>query len=188
MANINFSPTILRNATVYGLSPRMRFDTVLNNLVGLAWTSRKIIIKSDGSPWRPLIHVLDVCKGINCILNSPIKCIHNKIYNLGDTNENYQIRELANYISEVIPNCESVIESSVKDNRSYRVSFGKINSELNFKCDINIIDGIDELVKLFDDIKLSDESFFSRDFTRIKQIEYLIKTNQINDYFYWRKQ
>ena len=157
-------------------------------MVGYAWTRRKIIIKSDGSPWRPLIHVLDVCKGINHILNSPKELIHNKIYNLGDTNENYQIRELANYISEIIPNCEIVIESSDKDNRSYRVSFEKIYSELNFKCSLNVVDGIKDLVRSFDEIKLSDENFNSRNYTRIKQIEYLINNNQINDYFYWRTQ
>lgn len=187
MADDNFSPTILRNATVYGYSPRMRFDTVLNNLTGMAWTDKKITIKSDGSPWRPLIHIQDVCEGINCILNSPREFTHNEIFNLGDTKENYQIKDLAASIANIISDCNIVIKPIENDSRSYRVSFNKINEQLNYKCERSVMDGIKELKHLFDKIRLTKEEFLSPAFTRIKQIEHLINTKRIDSGFYWAK-
>src|SRR4051812_46880157 len=95
MADNNFSPTFLRNATAYGASPGMRFDIVLNNLAGLAWTTKEIKMTSDGSPWRPLVHGLDIARAITCVLEAPIDAVHNEIFNVGDTNHNYRVKEVA---------------------------------------------------------------------------------------------
>ncbi len=188
LADDNFSPTFLRNATAYGASPRMRFDIVLNNLSGLAWTRKEIKLVSDGSPWRPLVHVMDICDAIVCTLNAPREITHNQIFNVGDTNENYQIRDIAKIVSDEIPECKLSIGKSDSDNRSYRVSFDKINSVLpGFKCKRNLKMGAKELHEYFERIDLSSELFQYRAFTRLKQLEYLLQTNQIDDKFYWRK-
>src|SRR5919206_248321 len=98
MADATFSPTFLRNATAYGPSPRMRFDLVLNNLAGLAWTTKKIHMTSDGTPWRPLVHVLDICEAIACTLEAPREVVHNEVFNVGDSRENYRVREIAQLV------------------------------------------------------------------------------------------
>src|SRR5439155_17539939 len=95
MADRHFSPTFLRNATAYGASPRMRFDIVLNNLAGLAWTTKEIKMVSDGTPWRPLVHVLDICKAATCVLEADRNAVHDETFNVGDSRENYQIKTVA---------------------------------------------------------------------------------------------
>jgi nucleoside-diphosphate-sugar epimerase len=134
LADATFSPTFLRNATAYGPSPRMRFDLVLNNLAGLAWTTKRIHMTSDGTPWRPLVHVLDICEAIACTLEAPREAIHNEIFNVGKTSENYQVREIAEIVAEVFPGCDLVFGTSDGDNRSYRVSFDKIATHLPANC------------------------------------------------------
>jgi nucleoside-diphosphate-sugar epimerase len=103
LASETFSPTFLRNATAYGASPRMRFDLVVNNLAGLAWTTRRIAMISDGTPWRPIVHVLDICKAFVCALNASREAVHNETFNVGRTDENYQIRKIAMCLGEVFP-------------------------------------------------------------------------------------
>ena len=95
LADNNFSPTFLRNATAFGASPRMRFDIVLNNLAGLAWTTKEIKMISDGTPWRPLVHVLDICDAVACALDAPREIVHNQVFNVGDNGQNYRVREIA---------------------------------------------------------------------------------------------
>ena len=130
MADDNFSPTILRNATAYGASPRMRFDIVLNNLAGLAWTTREIKMISDGTPWRPLVHALDIGQAIICVLETSRKDVHNQIFNVGETSHNYTIREIAEVVAEVFPGCNLSFGAQSADQRSYRVSFDKIKAAL----------------------------------------------------------
>lgn len=103
MADDSFSPVFLRNATAYGPSPRMRFDLVLNNLAGLAWTTGEIRMTSDGTPWRPLVHVLDICQAIACCLEAPREAVHNQIFNVGCDEENYRVREIASIVARVFP-------------------------------------------------------------------------------------
>ena len=103
MAGDDFSPTFLRNATAFGASPRMRFDIVLNNLCGLAWTTKEIRMESDGTPWRPLVHVLDICKAIACALEAPRERVHDEVLNVGDPAANYQIREVAEIVGARLP-------------------------------------------------------------------------------------
>ncbi|HCF27843.1 MAG TPA: NAD-dependent dehydratase, partial [Cyanobacteria bacterium UBA11049] len=138
MADDSFSPTFLRNATAFGASPRMRFDIVLNNLAGLAWTTKEIKMTSDGTPWRPLVHALDICKAIVCSLEAPRDIVHNQIFNVGDTSNNYQVREIAEIVAQIFTGCQLSFGQNGSDNRSYRVSFDKINKTLpGFKCEWN---------------------------------------------------
>ncbi|PLZ93125.1 NAD-dependent dehydratase [Fischerella muscicola CCMEE 5323] len=188
LADDDFSPTFMRNATAFGASPRMRFDIVLNNLAGLAWTTKEIKMTSDGTPWRPLVHALDICKAIVCTLEAPRDIIHNQIFNVGDTANNYRVREIAEIIANTFPGCKLSFGEQGADNRSYRVSFEKINSVLpGFKCDWNAQQGAKQLFDLFSQIDMTEDVFLSRGFTRLKQLEYLIRTQQIDQDFFWVK-
>jgi nucleoside-diphosphate-sugar epimerase len=186
LADDNFSPTFLRNATAYGASPRMRFDIVLNNLSGLAWTTNEIKMTSDGTPWRPLVHVLDICKAIVCTLQAPRDIVHNQVFNVGDSGSNYQVKQIAEFVAAAFPGCQLSFGKSDSDNRSYRVSFDKINSLLpGFKCDWNADLGAQQLYRIFSQIDMEAETFTYRGFTRLKQLEYLLRTQQIDTNFYW---
>jgi nucleoside-diphosphate-sugar epimerase len=188
LADDNFSPTFMRNATAFGASPRMRFDIVLNNLAGLAWTTKEIKMTSDGTPWRPLVHALDIGKSIACALEAPRDIVHNQIFNVGDTSNNYRVKEVAEIIADVFTGCNLSFGDQGADNRSYRVSFEKINSILpGFKCEWNAKRGAEQLYKLFQQIDMTKETFESRGFTRLKQLEYLIRTQQIDNDFFWTK-
>jgi nucleoside-diphosphate-sugar epimerase len=188
MADDNFSPTFMRNATAFGASPRMRFDIVLNNLSGLAWTTNEIKMTSDGTPWRPLVHALDIAKSIICTLEAPRDIVHNQIFNVGDTSNNYRVKEIAEIIADVFKGCKLSFGDSGADNRSYRVSFEKINTQLpGFKCEWNAQRGAQQLYDLFKQIDMTKEVFESRGFTRLKQLEYLIRTQQIDKDFFWVK-
>ena len=187
MADDDFSPTFLRNATAYGPSPRMRFDIVLNNLTGLAWTTKEIRLTSDGTPWRPLVHVLDICQAITSALEASRDLVHNEIFNVGDTKENYQTKDIAKLVAHTFPDCRLTLGSSDGDNRSYRVSFEKINSILpGFQCRWNAESGAVQLREFFECIDMPREVFESRAYTRLKQIDYLIRTQQIDANFFWR--
>ncbi len=185
LADEHFSPTYMRNATAFGASPRMRFDIVLNNLCGLAYTTGRIQMNGDGTPWRPLAHGLDLCQAILCALAAPREFVHDQIFNVGDTDHNYRVREIAEIIAEVFPGCELSFGSST-DNRSYRVSFEKIHRLLpGFRCQWDARAGARQLYELFKRIDLDAATFESRGFTRLKQLEYLIQTGQLDDNFFW---
>jgi nucleoside-diphosphate-sugar epimerase len=186
MADDGFSPTFLRNATAYGASPRMRFDIVLNNLAGLAWTTKEIRMESDGTPWRPLVHVRDICKAVACSLDAPRDWVHGQILNVGDSESNYQIREIAEIVARVFPDCSVTVAGRGPDARSYRVSFAKIRQVLpDFTCDWNAELGARELLDVFSRIGLDATEFQSRHYTRLKQIEHLLASSQIDDDFRW---
>lgn len=187
MADKNFSPVFLRNATAYGASPRMRFDIVLNNLAGFAFTTKRIAMVSDGSPWRPIVHVLDICKAVACALEAPRDSVHNQIFNVGRSDENFRIREIAEIVASVFPGCQLTVGASGGDHRSYRVSFDKIRDTLpGFSCEWTAEAGARQLKAVFDRIAMSPETFEFRAYTRLKQLEYLIKTSQIDDEFFWK--
>ncbi len=188
MADDDFSPTFMRNATAFGASPRMRFDIVLNNLAGLAWTTKEIKMTSDGTPWRPLVHALDIAKALICVLEAPRDVVHNQVFNVGDTANNYRVKEVAEIVAETFPGCELSFGSQGADNRSYRVSFEKINTQLpGFKCEWDARRGAQQLYNVFKQIDMTKEDFESRGFTRLKQLEYLIRTQQIDKDFFWSK-
>ena len=189
MATDDFSPTFLRNATAYGPSPRMRFDIVLNNLAGLAWTRKEIKMTSDGSPWRPLVHVRDIAHAVVCALEAPRDVIHRQIFNVGSTTDNYQVREIAQIVSDTFRGCKLTFGNSDGDNRSYRVCFDKIHSNLpGFRCQHTPSQGAKELLELFQTIQMTRERFEFRAFTRLTQLEHLLRTEQIDQHLFWKRQ
>jgi nucleoside-diphosphate-sugar epimerase len=126
MADDRFSPTFLRNATAYGVSARIRFDLVLNNLVAWAVTTGRIMLKSDGTPWRPIAHIEDISRAFVAALTAPREVVHNQAFNVGQTSENYRVRDLANIVAETVPGCEvSFSAGAGPDKRNYRVSCEK---------------------------------------------------------------
>jgi nucleoside-diphosphate-sugar epimerase len=186
-ANKHFSPVFLRNSTAYGASPNMRFDIVLNNLCGLAWTAKEIRMTSDGSPWRPLVHGLDIAQAIIAVLEAPREAIHNETFNVGDSDHNYRVREVAEIVSSIFPDCKLSFGEGT-DNRSYQVNFDKIRKHLpGFKCQWDARKGAEQLHELFKRIDMGSETFEFRTFTRLKQLEYLIRTKQIDERFFWTK-
>ncbi|BDP43398.1 NAD-dependent dehydratase (plasmid) [Deinococcus aetherius] len=187
MADDTFTPTYLRNATAFGASPRMRFDIVLNNLSGLARTTGEIRMTSDGTPWRPLVHALDIGQAIIEVLEAPREAVHNEAFNVGSTQQNYRVREIAEIVAEAFPGCKLSFGENGADNRSYRVNFDKIHAALpNFRCAWDARRGAQQLAALFERIDLQASDFESRGYTRLKQLEYLLRTEQIDHDFYWR--
>lgn len=186
LADEDFCPTFLRNATAFGASPRMRFDIVLNNLTGLAWTTGVIKMISDGTPWRPLVHILDISEAIACVLDAPTEKVQGQIFNVGTSEQNYRVREIAHIVAEVFPGCELTFGLKDGDNRSYRVSFDKIHACLpDFKCRHNARSGAQELYDFYQRIQLTPELFQSAPHTRLKQLTHLIATHQLDDQFFW---
>jgi nucleoside-diphosphate-sugar epimerase len=186
MAGSDFAPVFLRNATAFGPSPRMRFDVVINDLCALAWTTKRIAMISDGSPWRPVVHIEDICEAIYRSLVAPEDAVRGKVFNVGQNSDNYRIREIAHMIAEEFPGCEVSTGPSTGDTRSYRVNFDKIHRELpGFKCKFTARDGARQLRTLFERIQMSPEIYQFRGFTRLKQLKYLQATRQLNEDLYW---
>ncbi len=186
LADDDFSPTFLRNATAYGPSPSMRFDLVLNNLAGLAWTTRRVAMTSDGTPWRPLVHVQDICQAIALTLEAPRASVHNEVFNVGDNEANYRVRDIAELVAGAFEGCRITFGTAGADNRSYRVSFDKIRAHLpEFRCRWTAGTGAEELRAFFEGIRLTGELFEFRAFTRIKQIRHLVQTGQLDERFFW---
>ncbi len=186
LADDDFHPTFMRNATAFGASPRMRFDVVLNNLMGIAWTTREIKMTSDGTPWRPLVHGLDIAKALVCALEAPVDAVHNETFNVGSNEQNYQVREIAEIVAEFVPGCTTTFGDGGGDNRSYKVNFDKISTQLpGFACEWNARRGAEQLAGVFSKIDFDAEMFEHRGFTRLKQLEYLIHTGQLDADFFW---
>jgi nucleoside-diphosphate-sugar epimerase len=187
MAGADFCPVFLRNATAYGPSPRMRFDIVLNDLSAMAHTTRRIAMLSDGSPWRPVVHIDDICQAIYCSLVAPESAVRGKIFNVGHSAENFRVRELAQIVAEEFPGCELSVGASGGDNRSYRVNFDRIARELpGFACRHTARDGARQLREVYERIGMPTEVYRFRAFTRLKQLQFLQSTQQIDAEFRWR--
>lgn len=161
LADDGFSPTYFRNATAYGVSRRLRADIVVNNLVGHAFTTGKVLMQSDGTPWRPLVHIRDIILAFQCVLDAPKDIIHDQAFNVGQTKENYRIRQVAEMVAEVVPNCElSFAEGASPDLRNYRVDFSKIETKLpGFKAQWSLRQGIEELYEAYKRIGLTKEQW-----------------------------
>ncbi len=187
LAGGGFSPVFFRNSTAFGASPRQRFDLVVNNLCGLAWTAREIKMTSDGTPWRPLVHGLDIGKAICCALAAPTDAIHGQILNIGSNQLNYQVKEVAEIVARCFPGCTTSFGSQGADNRSYRVNFDKLSKHLpEFSCDWDVAAGARQFHDLFTQIDFTAADFEFRPFTRMRQLQYLIKTGQIDQNFFWK--
>lgn len=186
-SNEDFACTFLRNATAYGASPRMRFDIVLNDLCALAWTTRQIKMTSDGSPWRPIVHIDDICEAIACVLAAEPRRVSGQILNVGGTDENYRVRDIARIVSEVFPGCTVTVGANAGDNRSYRVNFSKIREVLpEYRKRWTARMGAEQLLEVFSRIQMSPETYQFRAFTRLKQLMYLKNTHQVDDDLYWK--
>lgn len=187
LADENFSPVFLRNTTAYGVSPFMRFDIVLNNLVAWAYTTGKVQIHSDGTPWRPLIHIEDICRAFLAALEAPVEIVHNQAFNVGITEENYQVRDLARIVQETVPGC--VIEYSATggpDPRSYRVNFAKIKEMLpGFQPKWNARRGAQELYAACQEAKLTLDDFDGPRFKRITHIRKMLADGRLDSQLRW---
>jgi nucleoside-diphosphate-sugar epimerase len=186
LATNDFAVTFLRNATAYGASPRIRFDIVLNDLCALAWTTKRIAMTSDGTPWRPIVHIDDICRAVRCTLAAPVGVVNGQVFNVGADSENYRVKEIAEIIASVFVGCTVTVGSSAGDNRSYRVSFKKITEQLpGFKCEWTARKGAEQLYELFRRIEMSPETYQFRAFTRLKQLRYLQATHQVDGNLFW---
>jgi nucleoside-diphosphate-sugar epimerase len=161
LADDKFAPTYMRNATAYGVSRRLRADIVVNNLTGHALTTGKVLLQSDGTPWRPLVHIGDIIQAFIATLQAPREAIHNQAFNIGRTAENYQIRQVANIVAEVVPNCEvSIASGASADIRDYRVSFAKAETKLpGYRPKWTVRAGVEELYNSYKKAGLTKEQF-----------------------------
>lgn len=182
LADDSFSPTYLRNATAYGVSPRLRFDLVLNNLVAWAVTTGRVFIKSDGTPWRPIVHIEDIARAFLAVLHAPRELVHNQAFNVGQTSENYRVRELADIVAETVPGC--TIEYAADggpDTRCYRVSCDKIARVLpEFKPQWNARRGAQELYEAYTRVGLALDEFEGPRYKRIDHIKLLLAEGRLD--------
>jgi nucleoside-diphosphate-sugar epimerase len=183
MADDKFSPVYLRNATAYGVSRRLRADIVVNNLVGHALTSGKVMMQSDGSPWRPLVHIRDIIHAFEVMLTAPRDVIHDQAFNVGRTSENFQIRDVANMVAEVVPNCEVAFAPGASaDLRDYRVDFGKIETKLpGYRPSWTLRRGIEELYAAYKGAPMTRELFTGPRFYRLKTIQGLKSRGKLDE-------
>jgi nucleoside-diphosphate-sugar epimerase len=176
MADSSFSPVYLRNATAYGVSRRLRADIVVNNLVGHAITTGKVLLQSDGSPWRPLVHLRDIIHAFEAALTAPKSAIHDQAFNVGRQGENFQIRTVAQMVAEVVPNCAVAFAPGASpDIRDYRVDFGKIERQLpGYKPTWTLRKGIEELYVAYRDGGLTKDEFMGPRYYRLKTVQGLM--------------
>lgn len=188
MADKNFSPIFIRNGTVYGVSPRMRFDTVLNDLMGSATTTGKVTVHSDGKPWRPVMHVQDVARYFQAMLEAPLEKIHNQAFNAGANELNHQIIDLAKIAVETVPNATlEMVPKPGADQRTYKADFGKFAKTFpNFKFKWNARSGAAELYEAFKRVGLTYEDYKDKKFTRLKWLHYLLDSGKLDGALRWK--
>lgn len=186
MAGDDFEPCFLRNATAYGASPRQRFDIVLNDLCGLAWTTKQIKLVSDGSPWRPLVHALDMCQAVHLSLTAPADAIRRQVFNVGSSEQNYRVIDIARIVAAEFPGCELIVGETSADNRSYRVNFDKIQRLLpDFKCQWSAESGARQMHDLFARIGMTEEDFRAPPYTRLAMLMKHRKSGLLDDKLFW---
>jgi nucleoside-diphosphate-sugar epimerase len=187
LADASFSPTFLRNATAYGISPRMRFDIVLNNLVAWAVATGLVYIKSDGTPWRPIVHIQDISQAFLVLLEAPREEVHNQAFNVGADAENYQVRELAEIVRQTVPGCRvEYAPGGEPDKRTYRVNFGKIARAFpRFKPQWTARRGAEELCAAYQEAGLKLEDFEGPRYKRIDHIQMLLREGMLDPSLRW---
>jgi nucleoside-diphosphate-sugar epimerase len=188
LADDSFSPTYLRNATAYGVSPRLRVDVVVNNLVGYAHSTGEILIQSDGTPWRPLVHVEDISTALLAVLHAPRELVHNEAFNVGASAENYRIRDLAKIVEDVVPGARaSFAEGGGPDKRSYQVSCSKIARVLpDFEPRWTVRRGVAQLYDAYVRNGLTFEEFSGTQYLRINRVRELQEAGRLDDDLRWR--
>jgi nucleoside-diphosphate-sugar epimerase len=182
LADSRFCPTIMRSATAYGLSPKLRSDVVLNNLMGWAYTNGVVLLKSDGRAWRPLIHVQDISRAFIAVLEAPCELVQNEVFNVGRTEENYQIRDIAEIVRKTVPSSEIRYASDAEsDKRSYKVDFSKIaNQLLDYKSTWTAGLGAKELYDAFRKFGLTRGDFEGSKYKRIAHLEDSVKRGTLD--------
>lgn len=181
LATDDFSPTSLRNATAYGLSPRHRFDVVLNNLVAWAVTTGRVHLKSDGSPWRPLVHVEDISRAFLAVLEAPRELVHGRAFNVGSTSENYRVRELAEIVAETVPDTSLEFASGASpDKRNYRVNCDRIGDVLGYRTRWTVRQGAAELYGGYRNAGLTLADFEGPRYQRIAHIRSLLADGELD--------
>ena len=188
MADDSFSPTFLRSATAFGVSKRLRGDLVVNNLVGYAVTTGQVLVKSDGMPWRPLVHIEDISRAFVAVLEAPRDRVHNQSFNVGMTEENYRVREVAQMVSEVVPGSKVTFAGDASpDARNYRVNCDKIRNTLpDFKPQWSVRKGVEEVYAAYCEHKTTADEFLSSSFVRLKKIRELQNAGKLDDTLSWR--
>jgi nucleoside-diphosphate-sugar epimerase len=188
LADDDFSPTFMRNATAYGISPRLRLDIVLNDLVAWAYTTGLVYLKSDGTPWRPIVHIRDIVAAVICVLAAPRELVHSQVFNVGRTDENYRMSELANIVAETVPGCRvELAPGGGPDKRCYRVNCDKIRFVLpDFQPQWTARKGAQELYDAFRAVKLTFKDVERGSYVRMEQIQRLLKSGQLDSSLYWK--
>ncbi|MBP1691239.1 MAG: NAD-dependent dehydratase, partial [Bacteroidetes bacterium] len=188
MADGSFSPTFLRNATAFGVSPRLRFDLVLNNLTAWAFTTGKVFIKSDGTPWRPIVHIADISRAFIAVLKAPVAAVHNQAFNVARNEDNYRIRELADIVKATVP--DTVIEyakDAGPDKRCYRVDSSKILKTLpSFTPAWDARKGAQELLQAYKKVGLKLDDFEGPKYKRIDHIKMLLNSGRLGPDLRWK--
>lgn len=188
LAGPDFSPTFFRCATAHGFSSRIRFDLVINNLVAWAHTTQKVFIKSDGTPWRPFVHIEDICRAFIAVLNAPRETVHNQVLNVGSTAENYQISQVGDYVKEIVPDCRvEYAEGAGPDKRCYRVSSDKIARLLpEFVPQWTVRGSIHQLLEHYRSIGLRPEEFEGPRYNRIAHLKSLMDKGCLSPSLRWK--
>ncbi|MEZ5825658.1 MAG: NAD(P)-dependent oxidoreductase [Geminicoccaceae bacterium] len=182
MASDSFSPTFLRSATAYGISARLRGDLVVNNLTGYAFTTGHVLIKSDGKPWRPLVHIEDIALAFKSVIEAPVESVHGESFNVGATAENYRVREVADLVAKVVPNSEVTFAGDASpDSRNYRVNCDKIANTLpGFRPRWTLERGIRQIYEAYRTAKMTEQDFLSSRYLRVKRVRELMAEGRID--------
>ena len=187
LADKDFSPTFLRNATAYGVSPRLRADVVVNNLVGVAFTTGEVLIQSDGTPWRPLVHIEDIARAFVAVLHAPRELIHNEAFNVGRSEENYRVRDLGALVERVVPGSKvRYAEGGGPDPRCYRVDCSKLMRTLpEYQPQWTVREGMEQLRDAFERNGLTRDELLGDKYFRIKRLRALQSAGSIDDSLRW---
>jgi nucleoside-diphosphate-sugar epimerase len=182
LADADFTPTFLRSSTAYGLSPMLRFDLVVNNFIAWSFTKGIVLLKSDGTAWRPFVHIQDISHAFITVLHAPRDVVHNQIFNVGKNDQNYRIREVAEIAKQTVPNSEiKYAEGAEPDSRSYRVEFDKISAALpDFKPQWTVPRGAKQLYEAYKKVGLLLEEFEGPRYRRITHLENSLKTGEVD--------
>jgi nucleoside-diphosphate-sugar epimerase len=183
LADDTFSPTYLRNATAYGVSPRLRLDIVVNNLTAVAMTTGQVRLESDGSPWRPLVHIEDISRAFLAVLNAPRELVHDQAFNVGRSEDNVQVRDIADLVREAVPDSKvSLAENAGPDLRNYRVDFSKLTGTFpDLELRWRVKDGVGELAAAYESHGLSYDDFTSARFVRLRRIRELLSADLVDE-------
>jgi len=190
MSGPDFAVTFLRNATAYGVSSKLRVDLVVNNLAAWAVTTGQIKIMSDGTPWRPLVHAEDIARACIAVIEAPLASIEGQAFNIGLNTENYQIKDIANIVAEVVPGCQVIMTGEHGgDTRTYKVDFSKVERELpGFKPRWRLKAAVQDIVASYRKNAMTADQFQGKAFVRLKQLRYLMETKSVNSKLFWENE